>query len=390
MQRKISFTLILLYLLPWGIQCLVNNFISVYVISLPFATEKTVGEVAAVGALVTVLSQFIWTRMADKTLYRGRVLAISLILLTIASLLFCLDNHSKILLFVFVIFFYSCYMVHQPLVDTIASENHQKTKHSFGWFRSFASLGYAVMGLLFTVLPNENPSIFFIYVAVLAGISVVVAWQVPPLKPVSKEQAEQKETDCKQRKGVFNKRFVLFLVYTFFLFMGSSFLSTFQSVYFTAKDGLGGTIGQFSLLVTIGTFIEWAIMMVFGKAAVSMKPKNTFMLIGIAGVLRSGVIYFLDDYQHTWIAFLFMGMWFGLLWAAATPYIKKIVPEESLATAQGIWTVTASGIAPFVVSLLGGNLVEQIGLKNLFGVNAVMLALLVAVTPILIKEHAEQ
>ena len=105
MQRKISFSLILLYLLPWGIQCLVNNFISVYVISLPFSTEKTVGEVAAVGALVTVLSQFIWTRMADKTLYRGRVLAVSLILLTIASLLFCLDNHSKILLFVFVIFF---------------------------------------------------------------------------------------------------------------------------------------------------------------------------------------------------------------------------------------------------------------------------------------------
>ena len=193
MQKRISFSLVMLYLLPWGIQCLINNFISVYVISLPYATEKTVGEVAAIGALVTVLSQFVWTRLADKTSYRGRLLALSLILLTVASLLFCIKGFSKIFLFAFVIFFYSCYMVHQPLVDTIASENYQKTKHSFGWFRSFASLGYAVMGLLFTVLPNEEPRFFFVYVTALAVISALVAFQVPPCKTVSVKLDEKTE-----------------------------------------------------------------------------------------------------------------------------------------------------------------------------------------------------
>ena len=381
MQKRISLSLIMLYLLPWGIQCLINNFISVYVISLPYATEKTVGEVAAIGALVTVLSQFIWTKMADRTAYRGRLLSLSLILLTAASLLFCIKGFSKILLFVFVIFFYSCYMVHQPLVDTIASENYDKTRHSFGWFRSFASLGYAVMGLLFTVLPNDDPRIFFVYVTVLAVISALVAWQMPSNKKMSQET----KTEHIKKTGVFNKDFIMFLVYTFFLFMGSSFLSTFFSVYFTSEGGLGGTIGLFSLLVTVATFIEWAIMMVFGKTAANTKPRYIFMLVGIAGVIRSGVIYILGGYTHTWISFLFMGVWFGLLWAAATPYIKKIVPEENLATAQGIWTITASGAAPFVVSLLGGNLVEIIGLKNLFGVNAIMLALLVVFTPLLVR-----
>ena len=200
----------------------------------------------------------------------------------------------------------------------------------------------------------------------------------PVIKLLGKGKAHKKT-------GVFNKDFIMFLVYTFFLFMGSSFLSTFFSVYFTSEGGLGGTIGLFSLLVTVATFIEWAIMMVFGKTAANTKPRYIFMLVGIAGVIRSGVIYFLGGYTHTWISFLFMGVWFGLLWAAATPYIKKIVPEENLATAQGIWTITASGAAPFVVSLLGGNLVEIIGLKNLFGVNAIMLALLVVFTPLLVR-----
>ena len=152
MQKRISFALIGLYLFPWGMQVLVDNFISVYTGSLPFATEKTVGEVGAIGAIVTMLAQLIWTRAAGRTKDKSNALTLSFVLVAVFASMFLIFDVTKPLLFLFVTLFYSCYMTHQPLIDTIASDNYGKTGRPFGWFRSFASFGYAAMGFLFTFL----------------------------------------------------------------------------------------------------------------------------------------------------------------------------------------------------------------------------------------------
>ena len=127
MQKKLTYIMAFLYILPLGLQCIIGNFMPIYVASLPFATEKTVGEVTALGAIVTMLSQLIWTKCADKSGKKRDLLTLSLILVAAFSLLFLINIKSKPLLFIFVILFYSCYMTHQPLIDTIVSENHSKT-----------------------------------------------------------------------------------------------------------------------------------------------------------------------------------------------------------------------------------------------------------------------
>lgn len=379
MQKKISMSLVALYLFPWGIQCLVDNFISVYTEAQPFATAKTVGEVAAIGAIVTMISQLVWTNIAGKARDKSNVLMTSLIFLTMFSLLFLIDNITKPLLYLFVFLFYSCYMTHQPLIDTIASENAGKTKHAFGWFRSFASFGYAAMGLLFAVLPNDTDNIF-LYVAILAGISAIISKTVSAPNIVAKTE-EENDAKC------MNKSFVCFLIYSFCLFMCSRIIGFFFSAYYCSTDaGLGGNIGVFSFLVSIGTFGEWLVMILFGKNIIRAKAKYVFMLIALAGIFRSGVIYLFENLNLVAFSVVFSAVWFGILWSAATPYIKKIVPARSFSKAQGIWTVTTSGIAPFVGSYLGGLFAESFGYRALFLAVAAIMLLLLAVTPALIKE----
>ena len=86
-NKRITFALIALYFLPWGIQYLINNFMSVYVASLPFATEKTVGEVIGLGAIITCISQTVWPYFAGKAKNKSNVLCLSLVLLAGISLL---------------------------------------------------------------------------------------------------------------------------------------------------------------------------------------------------------------------------------------------------------------------------------------------------------------
>ena len=106
MRKNITLSLAALYLFPWGIQCLADNFISVYTERLPFATAGTVGNVAAIGAVVTMVSQLIWTGAAGKAKDKCSVLSVSLILLAAFSLLFLIGGITKPLLYLFVFLFY--------------------------------------------------------------------------------------------------------------------------------------------------------------------------------------------------------------------------------------------------------------------------------------------
>lgn len=371
-RRKTTVALALLYLLPWGIQCLVNNFMPVFIASLPFATEKTVGYAVSLGSAVTVATQLAWTKAADRAVTKSNVLALSFVCLCVCSLLFVFGGMTRARLYPFILLFYACYMAHQPLIDTIAAENTGNTALPFGRLRSFASLGYALTGLLFGLTAHGLSNRFFPYVAVLALLSALTAKLVPK---------QNKAGTGPKNRFFANRKFILFLLYTFLLFIGSSMLSTFFPVYYSTERGLNADIGLFSLMISAGTFVEWMVMVIFGRADAA--PKTSFLLIALCGVCRSLVIYLVRDYRLIMLAFLFSGVWFGLLWASATPYLKKIIPQEHLAEAQGVWTIVSFGISPFLGSFLGGQLAALFGLRQLFLMIAILLAALSAATPFL-------
>jgi len=378
MKKLTSVSLVALYLLPWGIQCLINNFMPVYVASLPFATERTVGEVIGLGAVITALSQLAWAFFAGKSRNKSNPLAISLFFLSIFSLLFLLVDMTRARLFLFVILFYAVYMAHQPLIDTIGSENYHKTKHSFGFFRSFASLGYALVGLLFTFLPNENPKIFFLYTAVLACLSLIFSKTVS-----AKETVKAKKTGGK----VFTPTFIKFLVYAFLLFVCSSSISAFFSVYYTGNGYLGGSVGTFSLLVSVSAIAERLLVILFARLIPRMRAKWVFALIPLSGVFRAFFIYIAKTPLVAAISFVFCAVWFGILWAAVTPYVKKSVDAGANAMGQGLFTVVTSGVGGFFGPYLSGILSEALGLRTVFLVLTLALVALTLVTPLLIEEQ---
>ncbi|MBE7043221.1 MAG: MFS transporter [Ruminococcaceae bacterium] len=372
-QKKLTYTFIALYLLPWGMQCLVDNFIPVFVNSLSFTTEKTVGQVTAIGAIVTMITQLLWTSSADKAKNKGTVLAFSLVLLAISSTLFVFVKQNMTTLFAITILFYSCYLVHQPLIDSIVGESYEKTGKSFGFLRSFASLGYALTGLLFGFVNHQSSKSFFYYVIALSLLSIIAAKLVP-------DSTVKKMTKEKSEKGFKNKNFILFLVFTLFLFIQTSMVTTFFPVYYSE---INNNIGLLSIAIGAGTFMEWGLMSFLGKKLEQTSPKTVFLLVVVATLLRSLSIYLIQNEYWILISVFLNGIVFGILWSVATPYLTKILPANQLTGAQGVWTVVAFGIAKFIGSYLGGILAETFGLRNLFGIISVTLTVFALVTPLL-------
>lgn len=377
-NKKLTFSLLGIYMLPWGIQYLINNFMSVYVASLPFGNEKTIGEILAIGAVVTCISQAIWSYFAGKAKNKANVLCMSLVFLTAISLIFLKSGMNKPLLYISVVLLYSCFMAHQPLVETICTEVHQQTSLSFGFFRSFASLGYAIAGIVLLFLPHKNPSLIFVYSAILAAVSAVFSKMVHA--PRVYNAPEEKN------KNIFNSAYIKFMIYTFVLGTGCSSITAFFAVYYTSPGGLGGDLGTFSLILGIASFVEWIVVMLYSKISGKIKAKYTFFIIAVAGVFRSLFIYIAPTPEVASLSMVFNCIWYGLLWATLAPYIKRIVPAEGNAFAQGLWAVVAHGAGAFFGSYMSGIYADAFGQRNLFLAIAVMMGVLALLTPVLVDD----
>jgi MFS family permease len=377
MSKRTAVCLSALYFLPWALQCFVNNLMPIFVASLDFATDKTVGEVAGIGAIVTALSQLVWSYATGRAKRKGLVLALSLLMLCAASLLFLHDNMTYLQLLLFTVLFYACYMAHQPIVDTITSETYTRTRHTFAFFRAFASLGYAVAGILIAILPNSDPKLYFVYIAVLAALSLVFA--------LLHKDGESVVSEKKKKYTKLNFDFLKFSIFIFIQFFSSSILATFTGVFFTGKSHLGGDVGVFGILLGVASIAEWLLIIALSKWTARADARLIFLLIAACGVGRSIILALAPSPIVAAFTFLFYPLYFALLGATAAPYIKSIVPAESNAFAQGVFMVVSFGLGTFTGSYVGGIIADGLGMRNMFFVVTTLFAILIPLSFLLIK-----
>ena len=346
-----------LYLVPWGIQCLVTNFMPVYLAELPFTNEEIIGYIMAFASVVTIVSQMVWARIADKSKNKNLVLMWSLIGVTAFALMFTLRNMSLLTVCILVFLFYSCYMVHQTLIDTIAVEQGKNLKMPFSTVRSFASLGYALAGMIFGLAGQQSAGAIFYFVAFLGLLSVFFAIAMPKADVSIKKEKESKDFKA-------GKSFVLLLVYTFMLYIGTSMISTFFPVYYSTV--LNGDLDFLSFVIGLAAIPEWLLMVVIGKWISKISPKIQFAIIALSGCLMSAIFCLVTNTYVVVVGYIFQALLFAFLWSSTTPYIAKIVPVKNLTVAQGTWTLCSSGIATAIGSVLGGIFSGYFGLRNLF------------------------
>ena len=107
-------------------------------------------------------------------------------------------------------------------------------------------------------------------------------------------------------------------------------------------------------------------ILVLSKKLLALKANLSFVLLTLSQMLRSVIIYFAADQYTATISLIFSAFYLGITWSVSTPYLKSIIPENQLASAQGLWTVVAFGIAPFAGSTLCGQLTSILSLKDIF------------------------
>ena len=359
-----------LYLIQFGTQYIGYNFLPVYIDALPFATNSTVGLVTAVGAATTVLAQPVWGRLGDHAKSKNTVLICALVFQTLTAFLFFAEIPSLWLLILATVVFYIPFLAPQVLIETIIVENLDKLKARFGTLRCFGSGGAALMAFIFGAVSDMTNVKAFTLFAVFAAASILPLLLLPRTEGHARTSLEKVSAGSILK----NRRFALFLLYGFALFLCGTMINTFMPIYFVTEQGLNAGVEVYGIFFGFTILLE-ALLMFFGSRFIAkMNPYIAFLIPLAAGVFRLLIPVLAHRWQDMLVYPVFHALWFAPLWAKVAPFIQAVVPPEMRATGQSLWTIVTCGIAPVIGSLAAGWLSDWIDIRYMFLVVLFMVA----------------
>ena len=373
-RQAVCLSMFSLYMLIWGSQYIVYNYLPIYIDSLPFATNTTTGFAVALGSAVIMVSQPFWGAMADRAKTKNMVLGIGLLCSAGFIFLFLIEQQSTAMLFLCVAAFYFFFLAPQTVVDTISLENLDALGVPYSRFRAGGSCGSALTALCLSFFPGISSSTVFLVFALMLLLSLL-PFALAPKTAGHQYKADQTAGDTAPvKKASFidllkNKKLMLIISFVFLGFISNSFMTTFFPVYYATERGLNAGTGMLSTFMFIAIIIE-AVLMLFSHRTFDHFHVYTVLLMAPAGaILRCICLYFIDNpYLLLPTTFLQM-LCYAPYFVAVVPLINRIVPDELKASGQSLWAIAAFGLSPVFGNIAGGAISDLLGgIRNAFGV----------------------
>ncbi|MCL1805415.1 MAG: MFS transporter [Clostridiales bacterium] len=374
---KTVFAMKSLYLLFWAAVFITGQYMTIFLRDLSFTTDFMVGVIMSGGSLVATISQFIWGYVADHARTKNSILLTTIAGLLIGLFLLITPKHQGLLTLLpcyFFLFFFNT--IPGMLIDTINVENIESLGASFGKVRVFASIGAAIGAFLLYLISLRitlsSTNVFII--AIIVGVTALVPASFLPATKGHAYKAKGEKNKTSYRVILQNPRMLLLLMFLLLTFIGVSMCNLFMGVYFATEAGLNAGLGMYGLFFAVCIGVEAFTMAFANRYLQRMNIYNVFTIVSIAAFSRALIIYASPNIYVMYLLALSQAMLFAPLWTHLTPYINSIVPMEMRATGQAAWSIMMSGVAPMIGSAMGGAIADVYGIRNLFGIVAVMLA----------------
>lgn len=167
-----------------------------------------------------------------------------------------------------------------------------------------------------------------------------------------------------------NRRWVFFLLSSFFGGLGSISVASYLSPYLTELGANGGQIG---FAFTIATLTEIPVFF-FGDRLVKRFTSHGLFLIALVLIAVRSVFFGLVNTVFLAIVVQAVGgLFFPAMWSAGVAYAYENAPAHLKSTAQGVFGAASFGIGSAVGGLVCGVLLESLGGRGMFMVLGIIM-----------------
>jgi MFS transporter, PPP family, 3-phenylpropionic acid transporter len=335
-------------------------------------------------ALMFLLQPFhgMW---ADKKGYK-HVLWISAAASALCFVVFYFVGSSLLLIGGITLLLSAFYNGVQPVVDSLALKLSEEDKtFSYGTMRIAGAMGWATMGLLNGyVISMWHISTMFLLAAASMVIATVLTFSLPTDIGVADTSKEEKAPMITLLKDFKLSTFILLIT---LVSIFSTAMWNFYSLYMTE-------IGATSVLSGIGYayhglcelpfffFSAW-ILQRYG-----MYPTLIFTIATTA--LRMFLYSVVKDPVWAISIETLQGISWSLFWVACVEYTNSLVAAKWRATAQSMLYAAYFGIGAIIGNLWASTLNQHMTLSKIFGLNAMIVAVIVVVMIVLEKRKKNE
>jgi MFS transporter, PPP family, 3-phenylpropionic acid transporter len=326
-------------------------------------TGSQIGLLTGIPPIIGLLAAPIWGAIADATRQHRRILLVTIIGTVLAVLVFSLANgFAPLVLAVAVYSFFLAPII--PLVDNSVIEQLGPRREEYGKQRVWGSVGWGLAGLISGWLVQKyGLQIMFYTCAGLLSCSLPAAGRFP----VSRAPLGIK-LDRSAIKLFLTRRWLLFLGVFWSIGAGMFMVGNYFFIYL--KD-LGAPEPLMGISLTIAMVSEIP-MLFYSNRLIRRFGLLGLLLIG-AGVFGLRALVF-SVAVAPWQALalqLLHGLTYALVLVAGVEYASQIAPPGLGATAQGIFGGVFTGLAAATGSLVGGLLLDSIGIRAMYQVAAI-------------------
>lgn len=352
-------------------------FVSVYLLHKGF-DNATIGIVLSITSLSAIGIQTILANYIDKRkdIPLQKIISVITAVIIIGSLILYFMSFELFILALIVIIF----ALTQSLLTFINSLAFIYEKFgidiNYGVARGMGSLAYAVMTIaLGQVVKITTPDILPIFYSVFALLLFfsVRSYFLPAdeqviVEDVEEPVEEQENTDQTMFEFISKySRLVLLMGGIVFLFFAHTLINNFFIQIITP---IGGDSGAMGTAIFIAAIVELPAMINFNRMAKKFSISRLLKVSALFFLAKHVLTFFAPNMLTIYVAqFLQIGA-YSIAYPALVEYINSVVDRKDLVRGQSLLT-TAMALSSVFASLLGGVLLDNIGVSQTLSIGVV-------------------
>jgi len=322
-------------------------------------TGAQIGLLIGISPLITLFSAPLWGAAAD-TLQRHRALFLVAIASTWMAVLALARASSFLWIAALAALYAFCGAPIIPLVDNTVLGLLGQRRDQYGRQRVWGAIGWGVAGPIMGALIERTslPAIFVSYL-VWMGCGFLVATRLPI------RRVRLGVRFMSGLRGLLaNRQWIIFLLTVLLGGMGISLTNNFLFLY---MSDIGSSESLMGLALAMGTVSEMPVLFFSDRLLRRWGARGLLTFALVACVVRASGYALMTAPWMAVLLQLLHGPTFSALWAAGVSYAHAIAPSGMGATAQGMFTATAMGLAAAAGAFLGGIIYQTWGGASLFG-----------------------
>ena len=334
-----------------------------------------IGLILTLSALSGVLSQPVWGLISDHIKSIKKVFVLCLLITAVLAIILSFMSSTVVIaaMLVIITFFYAPLI---PLLDSwTVRAALEDGKRSYGAVRLWGSIGFAILvTIMGRIVGGSSASLAFIGYGAISCLTVLISLAV---KDVRVDSSVKANGDAEQERH--NKRadiarllknynYVVFLVFTFFLYI--SMLSIFS---FLPKlmDYVGGNAGLYGIAMAVSAFSEVPILYFSSRLIKKYKATTLILLATVFYIIRLFIYSVAVSPILIILTQILQGLSYGLFLASYVYYIHSLAPEGLKTTAQTIGNAVYTGMGGIVGNYVCGRVIDRYGIHAVYRFGAI-------------------